>query len=909
MRYFKANKLFPTTIALLLSTTHHSVIASLPPRATQVSASSADFSTGFGLNGGNIPEGAVKVGLMLIPDGGSLNNYPNLAPITFQKINNIWVARYNNVNIQGAENPAYFSVKAINPDNFEHMKSNGNQVSWEDLSGGGDLDYDDATLNVTLQRTDNNNLISISGGTYDITNLIKFQIKSDSIISEAGYNNSFGHYFADANGNLMSGTIHFRNVKDTLGVGGAITLDYGYVPFVSGSTLQYNKAALALANIPGVNIAAIDIGPAGGGANLEIRESASLGSVVNSLNNASNLAISILPDKILSLTGTGGVFYNGAIAAPNNYKGLKSINGTASSKSTLEFINTTSAMRIPAPIGASGRLKSLKMSGKTVELTSTLATDKIEFTNSNQISALELLGNIDLGGTEVTTSSTQRIHNIHISVDQDITGNIGSETNKFGTIKILKNNAIKINTLGFRTDVNTLTDNTGSVEFTKAKAISYSLGDAEHALKEIKFSQDGEVQGSSYAETIIIRPGKTASFVQRAPKPALTLIPESLIIPYVRTTKGLVFEGGGGKAFFGDLAAIRGPILTNVAGQGTVTFEGNAEVRGDIGTQASRVDNVTFQANTLDKNVILARDIHSKTIIFQKSHVIIDKGGTLDGTTTMDSTNITFGKHIMLLTGGNTTVTGNPALDVYFDNTSNSHLTITGNGNNLNFAKATTLTFNMSDYSLLPPAAGRTFNFFRAENGGTITLINPNNVTVNQPLNPFVQWSYDNGVLKQARDVSGGLQKLVLAAGGNTNQITQALILADPNSQGSALRFINDLSAMATTDVSKAGAALNQFLQAVAPTGPIVINTTKSAQSAIIAARLNNINFFEFRVAEGETQGVSAGEELSSREYGPWVSPFYTQSVQKQKDQQSGYKSRAWGAVWELILRSMIIQC
>ena len=68
--------------------------------------------------------------------------------------------------------------------------------------------------------------VLLENGNYSIATGAGLSIAVDSLISTAGYHNSFGHYFEDSNGNLITGVISFANVQDTLGVGDAATITY-----------------------------------------------------------------------------------------------------------------------------------------------------------------------------------------------------------------------------------------------------------------------------------------------------------------------------------------------------------------------------------------------------------------------------------------------------------------------------------------------------------------------------------------------------------------------------------------------------------------------------------------------------------------------------------------------------------
>ncbi|MEC9346811.1 MAG: Ig-like domain-containing protein [Pseudomonadota bacterium] len=81
------------------------------------------------------------------------------------------------------------------------------------ILGDGDVDTGLTGITALTQNAD---------GTYDISGQENVTITVDVLGSNAGYNNSFGVYFADANGRPISGQILFANVKDC---NGAVTLE------------------------------------------------------------------------------------------------------------------------------------------------------------------------------------------------------------------------------------------------------------------------------------------------------------------------------------------------------------------------------------------------------------------------------------------------------------------------------------------------------------------------------------------------------------------------------------------------------------------------------------------------------------------------------------------------------------
>ncbi|GAB4167033.1 MAG: hypothetical protein Tsb006_6250 [Rickettsiaceae bacterium] len=144
----------------------------------------------------DIPPGAVQLGFFLIPNGANLNaNIANGDVVQFQNIAGVWTPFTNGVAIQGASVPAFFSSPQLNPDGLDHMNhTQEGEFSWDDLFGG-DNEFTNATLNVSVQSTsdninNDNVLIGDSGNNTLIGNIGNNVIigleGNDSIIGSAG---------------------------------------------------------------------------------------------------------------------------------------------------------------------------------------------------------------------------------------------------------------------------------------------------------------------------------------------------------------------------------------------------------------------------------------------------------------------------------------------------------------------------------------------------------------------------------------------------------------------------------------------------------------------------------------------------------------------------------------------------
>ncbi|MFC3230920.1 hypothetical protein ACFOGJ_26985, partial [Marinibaculum pumilum] len=98
--------------------------------------------------------GAAKLGFFIIPDGDSFN--PDLADgtaVTFQQVDGVWTAFADGSPLAGQSVAALFSDPALNPAGRDYDLDTGapGTSNWEDIFGGGDNDYDDVNVTVTVE--------------------------------------------------------------------------------------------------------------------------------------------------------------------------------------------------------------------------------------------------------------------------------------------------------------------------------------------------------------------------------------------------------------------------------------------------------------------------------------------------------------------------------------------------------------------------------------------------------------------------------------------------------------------------------------------------------------------------------------------------------------------------------------
>lgn len=165
--------------------------------------------------------GASQVGFFLIPNGDKKNGESVLSDgtdVSFEQVGGKWTAFAGDTPLAGQGQPAYFSNAALNPDGGrDHESDGGNGVpasansAWEDLSGGGDNDFNDATFSLSVSKMDGQGRDRLVGGAGD-----------DTMFGGAGNDNLKG----GSGDNVLDGGTG-RDTADYSGAKGAldITLD------------------------------------------------------------------------------------------------------------------------------------------------------------------------------------------------------------------------------------------------------------------------------------------------------------------------------------------------------------------------------------------------------------------------------------------------------------------------------------------------------------------------------------------------------------------------------------------------------------------------------------------------------------------------------------------------------------
>jgi Ca2+-binding RTX toxin-like protein len=113
--------------------------------------------------------GAVSLGFFIIPDGAKNHRLADGDAVEFKQTGGVWSAYIGGCKLQGKGADIFFSDTALNADQFDHLKDTGDvgNQNWEDLRGGGDRDFNDVNVQVSVKAL--HTATSASGGQIVVT--------------------------------------------------------------------------------------------------------------------------------------------------------------------------------------------------------------------------------------------------------------------------------------------------------------------------------------------------------------------------------------------------------------------------------------------------------------------------------------------------------------------------------------------------------------------------------------------------------------------------------------------------------------------------------------------------------------------------------------------------------------------
>jgi len=610
--------------------------------------------------------------------------------------------------------------------------------------------------------------------------------------------------------------------------------------------------------------------------------------VVDAIFNNSIKAIHALggaAGKVLTFNqdvkaGIIDVVADGTIQFKANVTGTHLKAAALGGNGTIEFINTATS-KADIEIGKINPLKFVKISGSDVEFTKAFNAATLEFTNKTQASTVKFNGDL-VGQTVTTASTTERNHNISVSVDQNITGNIGTAANKFGNLIMSKDIIINVgNASNVFASITTVKNNEGTAILNKDGGTIYNLGDAANSLKLASFTAlTTIVDGDTFAKNITVGAGKAVTFNGSVASDELKL--------------GTAVNGAN--VTFGDKSAVSAHIKTGKHLESDLTFVGAATTRKIGESAALAVKSVNFTGTS--KTISVNDNIYAGTIALGDGNTYsVGTNLTVNGAMTGKDVTLNLNRSALTLEGADSTLTGAFNLSTTISKDLNAGNIKLNSKLNLPGVTSSKITIDVKDLADLPGTAGRVITLVDVGTTGELVGLTalPNVITVNSSTK-FVEYVAGFGANKKNIVLSGtNVAKAKTAKYADKLKfdatVKDALVaLADENNTGDALSLTSDLGRLATDEAKYADAAQ----RAVTP-----ISTVSQAVSELTTQVIEGISsrMHSFAapvpVAQVAYVGVAAGDE--SARYGAWGNPFYAQATQKARKGISGFKSKSTG--------------
>lgn len=330
-------------------------------------------------------------------------------------------------------------------------------------------------------------------------------------------------------------------------------------------------------------------------------------------------------------------------------------------------------------------------------------------------------------------------------------------------------------------------------------------------------------------------------------------------------------------------------------GNNIVEFQGASNIlkKIDIFTINGNRSKVIFSSNNPTHRSSLTNSISADIIEIEGSKIGIDAPEVaLSGQTTASNTIFDLGLNTVLFTRSSALITGTPKFNSTFNGIKGGHLA--AEGLDIDMSAAEAVTINLTDTSPVPGPTGRQYTIF-AElrnvviadqmTAGSMTLPSNDIVTLNQPSNPLVEWTYSDGILRQV--LVPQVDQVVAALVPNHPNVAPVLsssaredLLNVVNQSGDTVQL---LEALQPDAIALGSEPANQ---AAENTSQMISGTTRG-----IDTRINSI-----QTADSGSSGIAAGAG-DAQAHGAWVTPFFGDIRQKQRGTSPGYGAKYFGSI------------
>ncbi len=481
-------------------------------------------------------------------------------------------------------------------------------------------------------------------------------------------------------------------------------------------------------------------------------------------------------------------------------------------------------------------------------------------------------------------------------IDTDITyhGSIGDAQNRLQEVvftsdsvfTFVNNNGSFIQALDIYPDANLGSGNGSLHAFYSIaeKDIEYNIGKSDAKVKLFAISSDpASEQGGPPAIVTNIKNGAKiyANRVDIYPynKNNLQLNQSTLNIESNTIVDGLI--------------GVTPPGLSNNVG--IINILGNSTLTGGIGESTKLVQSVNF--NSLDSSdiVLFTGDIYTH-LIEQKSPNLKLTQDTLfyvNDNNGYHSNNSTNSLDLNTWTiSGSGSMTGTAVFNIRANETKAGHLEISRRTFSLGGQNGVdSMTLNLVDLTTtLPPSQGRSYTIFGITNNeGNIIIPDDGIVNFNvvSSSNPFVQWTYGNGIITQTPLPQ--VPEIIIDSVQTNDQVTAQNLNIIANSDSGARSDL--VNAIITSDPQE---LLDRLVIVITEVTEDSFNTIEDIIGDVSANLDKKSGLLTTFVAENsELSGISAGD--AANRYGAWASYSISSNTQSKKGTRPGYKSKSNG--------------
>ena len=586
--------------------------------------------------------------------------------------------------------------------------------------------------------------------------------------------------------------------------------------------------------------------------------------------NKVNLSDSIVGNGALTIS-------SGATAVLGSEFTGVTIQGENVGDGTVKFANNVAlenASKILAAIGTN-QLNTVELAGKDITFTNaTFNTQNLKFSNNGSTTATFTgfaAGN-ELQNTTITTTSTNREHNIVLTAGQDqiFDRNVGTDQNRFGNFVLKGNDTITANGVFYAGVINSKNQE-GRVVLNNNN-VALNLGTKGSELGRVTINGNLTVYEDVWSRDITVGAGATATFKNS-----------------ISGTRALTLGNNSVVNFDGKGAELNIAVVAGGAGQGTIKFSNSAKINANIGAAGNSLNTVDFVGTDITDIADINANIFANNINVGAQTIRATKNVTLGGSTLFANGSVLdLGTNKVTLQNGNSRVVGATGINVTLNDekkTGSIVFDAAGGAANLNTAGATEITITVNDSFAMLPSEDETYDtIFTVANGGTVTPIAANIIDVKSFGNNFVNWTFDgNSNTFVRKNVAA---KVLESAFGTSDKelLRDALQFVDTKNKGKAAEYAAELSRM---DTDRLKDSVKRSSEQTAVHATKIADSLLESTNAAIDNRMGSFS-------NSGVSGKASGDEHTM--YGAWVSPFYNQTTQKANGSRAGFKSSSYGA-------------